>query len=146
MRTWAGKQEGAVLRIAGLLHTSQHANPERVAIDATTLKGAIQIVDYFADHARIMHQLLNGHSNLENARIVLAVIRDIGHTTTKREVHRRLRGRIAFQSPKDLDEPLRVLEEFGWIRRDRTSGPQGGRPSEVIVLNPLADMDRMATT
>jgi hypothetical protein len=94
----------------------------------------------------MMYRLMHGHSGLEDARIVLSVVLEAGNPTTKREVHRRLRGRIAFQSPKDLDVPLTILEEFSWIRCLKTSGPQGGRPSEVIVLNPLADVAKTDRT
>jgi len=146
IRDWAGKQPGTVLRIAGLLHVAGHAVPESHPISADTFERSIAITEYFAEHARIMYRLMRGRSGTSDARTVLNVVRDLGSGTTRREIHRRLRGRAIFQTPSDLERPLAVLEEFGWIRRDRTTGPKGGRPSERIELNPLTDMDTTPKT
>jgi hypothetical protein len=128
IRDWAGKQPGAVLRIAGLLHIACHDLPEAVRISGETIDRAIRIVDYYSDHARIMYRLMRGRSNHGDARAVLAVIQGEGSPTTRRAIHRRLRGRTAFQSSSDLNEPLDLLEEYGWIRREYVSGDLGGRP------------------
>lgn len=136
IRDWAGKQCGAVLRIAGLLHLVQHGSPEHVAIKADTLHQAIAIAGYFEAHARVFYRMLADRSKHSDARDVLEALLDLGSPTTRRELHRKLRGRVIFASPGDLDDPLRLLEEHGYIRRNRVVGESGGRPSEVIVLNP----------
>jgi hypothetical protein len=138
IREWAGKQAGEVLRIAGLLHIAQHDIPERIPISSETMGLAITIVGYYAEHARILHRQMHGRSGHADARTVLSVIRDLRTPTTRRDVHRRLRGRTAFQSPDDLNEPLGILDDLGWIRRERVTGERDGRPSELICLNPLA--------
>jgi replicative DNA helicase len=149
IREWTGKQEGAVLRIAGLLHAARHEAPENVDISGDSIRRAIAIMDYFAEHARIMYRLMRGQSNHAHAQTVLDAIdaiRDLGGPITQREVHRRLRGRVAFESSRSLDGPLAVLEDLGYIRRHKFTGARGGRPSEVIERNPLEPMDKTDKT
>lgn len=146
IRDWAGKQCGAALRIAGLLHVTQHEKPEDVLITADTLQRAISIVDYFADHARVMYRLMRGRSDHADARAVLAAIRRVGSPTTRREIHRKLHNRAAFATSDTLAAPLDLLEEYGYIQRERQIGDKGGRPTESISLNPSELDDRTDTT
>lgn len=136
LRDWAGKQCGAVLRIAGLLHIAQHDIPEQVAIGAATVHQAIAIAIYFEAHARIMYRMMRDRSKHGDARTVLNTLRKIGSPTTRRELHQKLRDRDAFAHSDDLSDPLRILEDHGYIQRERVTGDKGGRPSEVITLNP----------
>jgi hypothetical protein len=135
-----------VLRIAGLLHVATNVTPEAEHITGDTIQRATRIVDYFAAHARIMYRLMRGAGRHANARLVLDVIRGLGSPTTRREVHRRLRGRVAFNSPRSLEAPLDVLEDHGYIRRHRYTGDRGGRPSERIELNPFGCRDNTRKT
>ena len=107
-----------------------------MAISAITLHQAIAIVSYFEGHARIMYRMLRDRSKHSEARTVLGAIRKLGSPTTRREVHQRLRDRVAFAQAGDLSEPLAVLEEYGHIRCTRVVGEKGGRPSETITLHP----------
>lgn len=137
IRDWAGKQPGAVLRIAGLLHIAQHDVPETVPISADTLERAISITGYFELHTRVMYRLMRGRSEHSDAASILGVLRTIGdESVTKRDLYQRVRYRAAFQTIDSLNDALATLEDFGWIRRERQTGPKGGRPSEAIFLNP----------
>lgn len=143
IRDWAGKQPGAVLRIAGLLHLIQHDQPETKPIDLRTIQAAVEIMNYYAEHARIMYRLMHGKSAVDKARVVLNTIIDLGSPTTRREIHRALHNRIAFAKSADLEEPLAMLEEYGHISREPESRKgTAGRPSEAIVLNPLVLDDK----
>lgn len=146
IRDWAGKQCGAVLRIAGLLHIACHHTPEDVPVTSETLQRAIVITGYFEEHARIMYQMMAGRSNHGDARTVLAALKELGSPTTRRDLHRKLHNRVAFATSDDLSAPLRVLEECGFIERFRDTGDQGGRPSERIALNPSEMDDRTDNT
>src|SRR5665811_2106672 len=50
---WASKAAGAVARIAGCLHAAEHAHstPDGAPIAPETVKAAVEIVDYFVQHA-----------------------------------------------------------------------------------------------
>jgi hypothetical protein len=43
-------------------------------------------------------------------------------------------------SPESVDAALRVLEQYGWVRveKSRPEGSKGGRPSERITVHPEA--------
>jgi|GEM_PF-2973049 len=134
---WFGKSAGTVLRLAGLFHISVHEQPKNEKISADTMESAIALTNYFTEHAKVMYRLMAGHRGQSSASIVLdALRRHEGESITSRELNRHLRGRAAFQAASDLKAPLDMLEENGWIRRDRITGPKGGRPSEVIHLHP----------
>jgi len=135
IRDWAGKECGAVLRIAGLLHIGTHEAPEHVPINADTLRRAITIATYFEQHVRVMYRMMRGRSDQSDARTVLTALEELGTSNTKRELHRKLQDHVAFQKSEHLNKPLQVLEEHGWIRTEREG------KSLKIYINPLAGPD-----
>lgn len=116
---WGSKLPGAILRIAGLLHIGTHERPEDQRIAARTVERAIAAGGYFAAHATVMYRVMAGRSGQSTARQVLEVIRGLESPTTKREIHRTVQNRTAFQKVDDLTAPLALLEEYGWIRTER---------------------------
>jgi len=140
MAEWRGKLRGQVLRIAGLLHLMECDHPEAMRVSADTTERAIRLGEYFEAHARVMFSMMLGKrsANLK-ARQVLEAIQALaseGEPLTKRKVHRKLHGRMGFERANDLDAPLSTLESYGLIQRRQLK--TGGRPSEVICLNPMA--------
>lgn len=128
---WAGKLDGAVVRIAGLLHLATHlADGWSRPIDADTMHGAGRLGDYFTAHALAVFDAMGADPALARARLVLGWLRT--HPTTgvsRRELFNRL-PRADFPTVADLDPALNLLEEHGWMRTEppppRTS--RGGRP------------------
>lgn len=116
---WGSKLPGAILRISGLLHIATHERPEDHRIGADTIERAIAIGGYFAAHAKIMYRVMAGRTGQGTARQVLEAIRGLGTPTTKREIHRKLQERLAFHKAPSLNDPLGLLEEYGWIRTER---------------------------
>lgn len=137
MQGWLSKLAGAVLRIAGLLHIARWEHPERTGIDADTIRQAIGIGTYFHHHARIMFRMMYGRNGQSDAGEVLDVLRTVGSDSiTKRNLYQRIKRRAAFQTVDALNPALDTLEDYGWIHREKQTGPEGGRPSEIIFLNP----------
>jgi replicative DNA helicase len=127
---WGSKLAGAVVRIAGLLHLAANLRSGvREPITADTFQRAASIGDYFLAHAVAVHRFMGADPILEDARAIRDwfTARDIHHFT-KREAHRALTAR--FRKSSELDSPLVVLEDLGWIRRrpDPPNRPEGGRP------------------
>jgi replicative DNA helicase len=138
---WAAKLTGATCRIAALLHLAAHlrdgwARP----INADTLAGAIRLAGYLTDHALAVFDLMGADPRIDDARWLLDWIQRTGHKQfTRRDAHHAAaRGR--FRKATDLDPPLALLEEHGYLRRvdtDQTS-PKGGRPaSPRFLVNPM---------
>ncbi|MDQ3655793.1 MAG: DUF3987 domain-containing protein [Chloroflexota bacterium] len=132
IRDWYGKLPGAVLRLAGLFHICLHEEPEGVEISADTLSRALHLATYFTEHARVMYAMMASSSSQSMAGIVLSALLSGDRTTTKRKVHRSLQRRRGFDRANALDAPLALLEDRGWIRRERVG------KSDVIHMNPLA--------
>jgi hypothetical protein len=119
------------------LHLAQYEHPESTPISADTIRRAITIGTYFHHHARILFRLMYGRHGQSDAAAILDVLQTIdGPSITKRDLYQRVRSRAAFQAVDNLNDALDTLEDYGWIRRVRQTGPKGGRPSELVRLNP----------
>jgi replicative DNA helicase len=138
---WAAKLTGATCRVAGLLHLATHlrdgwARP----VNAQTVAGAIRLAGYLVEHALAVFDLMGADARVDDARWLLDWIRRTGREQfTRRDAHMGApRGR--FRKAADLDPPLALLEEHGYLRRADVDpvGPKGGRPpSPRFLVNPL---------
>jgi hypothetical protein len=128
---WASKRDGAVGRIAGLLHLAAHpADGWARPIEAATMAAATTLGDYFTAHALTVFDAMGADPARDAARLLLAHLETnpVGNFT-KRELFRLL-GRGDFPTMADLDPALALLEEHGWVRQ-QTPLPRsgkGGRP------------------
>jgi replicative DNA helicase len=149
---WAAKLAGATCRLAALLHLASHlrdgwAQP----ISRDTLTAAIGLADYLIDHARAVFDLMGADPRLDDARWLLDWITRTNRTQfSRRDAHRAApRGRFA--TATDLEPPLRLLEEHGYLRRvdpEPSQDPRGrGRPaSPRFLVNPLPRAAEMTET
>ncbi len=140
---WAAKLTGATCRLAGLLHLAGHlrdgwAQP----VSADTLSGAIRLAGYLVEHALAVFDLMGADPRVDDARWILDWIARTGtQQFTRRDAHRAApRGR--FRKAADLDPPLALLEEHGYLRRadpepSRDPHGRGRRPSPRFLVNPL---------
>jgi hypothetical protein len=128
---WGSKLAGAVVRIAGLLHLATNLRTGwREPVDATTLTNAARIGTYFRAHAVAVFAHMGANPVIGEAQAILGWIADDPDRTsfTRRDAHRALAARFA--KAADLDAPLALLEDHGWIRQHAAplSRPEGGRP------------------
>ena len=119
IRDWAAKQIGATARIAGLLHLGTHLRDGwGRAIDASTMAAALDIGGYYTEHALAAFDHMGTDPVIETARVVLRWIeREQPERFTRREAHMGL-SRSRFPKVTDLDAPLGLLEDHGYIRRE----------------------------
>ncbi|MFI9290816.1 YfjI family protein [Streptomyces gardneri] len=128
---WASKRDGAVARIAGLLHLAAH--PEDAwtrPITAESMAAATRLGDYFTAHALDVFNAMKADPAQEAAHTVLTHLRETRTANfTKRDLFRAT-PRSDFPAMSDLDPALNLLEEHGWVRQQppppRTT--RGGRP------------------
>ncbi|MEU9855054.1 DUF3987 domain-containing protein, partial [Streptomyces sp. NPDC047974] len=128
---WASKRDGAVARIAGLLHLATH--PEDAwhrPIAAETMAAATRLGDYFTAHALDVFNAMKADPAQESAHTVLTHLSETRTASfTKRDLFRAM-PRSEFAAMGDLDPALDLLEEHGWLRQQppppRTT--RGGRP------------------
>ncbi len=133
---WANKLVGATIRIAALLHVAEHKAWGNL-ISVQTIESAIRIADYLVAHAKAAFDLMGSDPELDGARRVLDWLQHSPRPEfTKRDAHTLLRG--SFPKAVDLDSPLAVLQEHGYIRMiDSLTPPRPGRPaSPRYIVNP----------
>ncbi len=135
---WAGKLPGAAARIAGLFHCIENPGaPWADPVTAETMIQALNLSAAYADHALVAFGLMGGDPALEGAKKIWRWVETGRHQRfTKRDCFQALRG--VFARVKEIDEPLSVLVERNHLRSEtiKTGGSKGGRPSEVITVNP----------
>jgi hypothetical protein len=132
---WSSKLDGAVVRIAGLLHLADTFTSDwDVPIGDATMAGALEIGDYLIEHALAAFDEIGRDSVDLDARRVLRWLGERS-TFTKRECFNSHRSR--FQRATDLDAVLELLQERGFIR-PAARETRSGRPSERYEVNPAA--------
>lgn len=134
---WVNKLEGAVARIAGVLHCSTTiSNPWSVEVSAETMANAIRIGRYLLSHATAALRMMGVDELMENAKRVLEwAVTDGLATFSKRDAHRGLASR--FKQSNDLDHPIDLLVDRGFIRQVHVQAKERGRkPSPTYEINP----------
>ncbi|MBT2224446.1 YfjI family protein [Nonomuraea sp. NEAU-A123] len=136
---WAGKFDGAVMRLAGLIHLATDVEGAwRRPISTDTVNAAIQLGSYFTAHALATFDAMGADPDVEAARVVHAWLhRTRTERFTVREAFTAL-PRSRFRKVTELEAPLDLLEQHGWIRREPEpprTGP-GRRPSPAYAVHP----------
>lgn len=134
---WASKMAGTAVRLAGLLHLGRHGTAGLACpIDAATMADAVQLARYYLAHALAVFDAIGTDPAHETARKVLAWIDKAGpERFTRRELHRALESK-AVKRAADLDAPLDLLLERGYLRTETVRNPNGGRPSTTFHVHP----------
>jgi putative DNA primase/helicase len=141
LRDWGNKLPGAVCRIAGIFHGLMHAatgNPAGQPIDRETILCAIAIGEYAVGHAIAAFCEMGANPATATARRILAWATEGRRTDfSRRDAFNAVRGVV--QRVDELDEPLQLLIEHGYIReRSIERGGPGRKPSARYDVNPLA--------
>ncbi len=134
LREWASKSDGAVLRIAGVLHIAAGAEGE---LALPTLANAIAIVEHYTAHARFALATLAVDAPTSLAGRIVAWLRrePSRRALTVREAHNRLGDGLKVAQVMDA---FTVLEERAYLRRVEGEGHSvAGRPrSPAYAVNP----------
>lgn len=142
MNDWIGKLYGQTMRIAGLFHVIKYRlGAAETKVEAETMKNAIDVGRYYLEHAKAVF-LLSGMydpSEVKNAKYILKRIDSTGLTQiSKKAVFDLCRKKTGFETA-DSDSFLTGLEELrrrGYIKIEKDKST-GGRPTDIITLNPL---------
>lgn len=144
---WATKLNGAVVRIAAILHLAENSNilNDISSIPATTVRRAIEIGRYLIPHALAAFAEMGADPQIDNAKYVLRWIqREQNQEFTKRDAHNANGGR--FKKVTEIEPALELLEAHGFIRPLVRSAKRGvGRKSsQIYEVNPyLLYIDRI---
>lgn len=143
MSEWIGKLYGQTMRIAGVIHVVEHlGESHNIKVDADTMRRAIEIGRYYLSHAKyvFLQSGMYDPPEVKNAKYILLRIDSTGKVQiSKRDVHRLCMDKAGFEK-SDSENFISGLEELrrrGYIKIERITSPTGGRPTEMITLNPL---------
>ena len=135
---WAGKLPGAVARIAALFHFARYgAAGIKGQVSAEDMQTAVNTGNALASHALAVFGLMGADPDIEGAKVIARWIKR-QHLTdfTARDAHKNHKSR--FPHAADIDRPLEVLAERGYIRALPIAEGQPGRPSRRFAVNPRA--------
>lgn len=136
---WGNKLMGALARLAGILHLAEHsADPDGLElspIDDTAILRVLVLGDYLISHVKVAFGII-GNDSTEEAVRILDWLKDKKVTSfSKRDAWRAMRGHI--KKAALLDDPLKLLEDLGYIKSvDTQSFKKRGRPQEIFNVYP----------
>lgn len=114
MAEWTTKLESSTARTAGLLHLAAGNNQDR-PVDQATLDRAIEIGEYWLEHAKAVHDMWGADDTLSKARSILAWVVQNGLLDFSiRDLYGA--NRRLFPRADDTVQPLELLVERGWLR------------------------------
>mgnify|MGYP001614426362 FL=1 len=133
---WASKCDGAVVRLAGLLHAAEHPHdPCGDPISAATVARACAIGHYLIDHARAAHGQLGLDPIADKGRRLVDWVRSKG----LREMERRdaLRSGVGGCGVRrDLDPVLELLCDRGILTPIGAVDPRTGKGPSLFAVSP----------
>jgi hypothetical protein len=97
-------------------------------------------------HARRIYGLAH-NAEVRLAKAILAHIRrgELGVEFSARDIYRRQWAGLTKSS--DVTEPLRILEDYGWLRAISVgAGEAGGRPTTCYLVHPSLALEQTAGT
>lgn len=127
---WGSKFVGAVARIAGLVHLAAHPeNGWRMPVEAESMERAVRLGMYYKEQALYAFDQMQADPGLADADYLLEAIRRLGNpVVSRRDLHVNA-NRSRFPMAKDLDAPLKLLEDSGHLLRQPEPPRTGpGRP------------------
>lgn len=142
MQDWAGKLEGACLRIAGILHCMEYSNiTSDCLVSVDTMKKAITISKYFLEHSKYAYMLMGTDKEVEKAKYISKKLEKQEQMSLKRsEILSISRSPSRdINRVDDIFKALNILVENGYIIELETEKRKGAgrKPDVVFELNPL---------
>ena len=136
---WGGKMHGLLLRIIGLLHgvkcAVENKNPEDVRVSQKTFTDAVAIALYYRDQTVHAYGLGDFDAGTIQAERIIAKIKSKRITNIRQnDLYRICRCKL-FKNSSDFDEAVNMLEDYGYIRREVSSGANN-KPMVDITVNP----------
>lgn len=139
MTDWGGKLVGAEARITGLLHMAEYAAteaPRDIQVSEVTVERAVMVGMYLIEHAKAAFAEMGADAAVESAKpswLDQAPRLNFVHAAGFAPAMRGTLKRVV-----EIDAPLAVLTERGFIRRRLNSPGSGlGKPeSPTFDLNP----------
>lgn len=134
MKEWGNKQVGRAFKIAGILHLCEHSPEE--PLSGQTALNAVSIAMWAENHALKAFGEICASEEDRTAEYIYKRIKQSGCAEmSKRDIMRCCKK---IKSADDFEEPLKTLEDMGYIREIVSDYSGTGRkPSNKYKINPL---------
>jgi hypothetical protein len=130
---WSAKLPGAVLRIAGNLHLVEHGSSPPGAIEAQTIKQAIELCTLLIDHAKAAFALMNADQTISDAKAILKWITANRLVKSKRgDIYRQFKSRFTGRTER-MDQALQELARRAILTAQKETTK--GRTATVYIVN-----------
>lgn len=133
--SWGGKLRGAVARIAGIIELANSCTAE--TISRGSIEAAIKIGHYLIDHAKTAFRQIDLDRTCYTAlKIIKWLEAEKQKDFSKRDLFEHIKGQSDINKVDDLEAPLGLLIEHGYIRQKANNENKKGRPSQIYEVNP----------
>ncbi|MEM7618393.1 MAG: YfjI family protein [Pseudomonadota bacterium] len=134
-RQWAGKLAGYTLRLAGLMHVTQHESTVKLVIADDTMQDAIDLARLLKHHAVAAYSLMGADQTLSNARDILEwLLATSPKYFSKSTILNAFRNR-KFGKKKHIDEALQLLIEHNMLSEEHADHSTR-KPTVIHFVNP----------
>jgi hypothetical protein len=145
LSSWSERIPGQIVRIASLLHVSEQAmygmpfdDTFERNISEETMNKAIELGNYFIEHAKMAFGCFNSNSEIEDAKYLLEVLKRKQIQKYKRqELWSTVKGK--FGTAEKFDSALIILAERGFLRADITKSLRGRNGMSIECHPDLID-------
>jgi putative DNA primase/helicase len=136
VRSHFAKYASLMPALALLCHLADGPGAEHRPVTLWAAQQAAGWCDYLRSHANRIYSLVGAGDRLAAGEIAKWIKNGkLTGEMSAREVYRRLQR----LSPEDVKLGLDLLDELGWVRLTyKKAGPRGGRPQELVTVNPRA--------
>lgn len=135
---WGSKLLGAIMRIAALLHLGQHGHQAvRRPLEASTVRSAAMIGDYFKSHAIRAFTTMQTDKDTADAAYLLDRLGKHGYDRISRKALFDL-ARRRFKAAAEMDPAITKLLDHGYLAAvpmPENRGP-GRKPSPMFAVHP----------
>ena len=137
-KDWGGKYHGLILRLCGVIHCVKcvlnNANPVEVKVPVDTFCNAIELAEYFREQAIYAYGMSDIDIATVKAERVLEKIRSKHvYQIRQNDLYKICRCTL-FRNAADFDETMEMLEEYGYICREKIQGANGNNKSRIMVF------------
>ena len=133
--SWGGKLRGAVARIAGIIELANDFYSETISKES--IEAAIKIGYYLIDHAKAAFRQIDLDRTCHTALKIIKWLESKGQKEfSRRDLFEHIKGQSDISKVDDLELPLGLLVEHGYIRQKVNEKNKKGRPSQVYEVNP----------
>lgn len=136
MGGFGNKFVGMTVRLAGLIHGAEGVRGKlrSSSISGETFRQAIKIAECLGKHAELVYLTAGCDERTENAKYIMKRLQSTGYESpiTKGELMSLCQR---FKIAEEMNEPVALLVEKGYLKCVREDSGGKGRPKELIYVN-----------